>query len=305
MIKHGVQEEEKQHELEKRTAKYVAILNIPENTLNEIFEKYSALAVENPDDVRAWNILKLFVLKYDGQIECVKDMKYKKYIDLLRNQVIDYEAYVRTQDDLSFKGIQVNCKSYAVWNHRVFLNAHINKERDIKLCEMLLKLDSRNFHCWNYCRKFGYDIKINVDNYSAIVHREKLCPSKLIVLNSLNKAYWQLLEKKMFFDNFLQMEVKGSCINIVFSTLFKGKLLVFGETHDVKENTLFLKINVDEKTNIGERIDLRLNETKFVCEKIKEPEIIGFILKNEPNNPHAKSLKKKMSTKKYFVSVDS
>nr|CCA16035.1 geranylgeranyl transferase type2 subunit alpha putat [Albugo laibachii Nc14] len=108
---------------------------------------------------------------------------------------------------LTFEALQRNPKSYAAWFHRQWVldkNLVENVQKEILLCEKLLDLDERNFHCWNYRRyvakKLGMGaeeelqfstIKIeqNFSNYSALHHRSISLPvplTKDIILEEIN-----------------------------------------------------------------------------------------------------------------------
>ncbi|KAL0585683.1 hypothetical protein ABG067_004607 [Albugo candida] len=108
---------------------------------------------------------------------------------------------------LTFEALQRNPKSYAAWFHRQWVldrNLVENVQKEIHLCEKLLELDERNFHCWNYRRyvakKIGMGreeelqfstIKIeqNFSNYSALHHRTISLPTPLtkdIILEEIN-----------------------------------------------------------------------------------------------------------------------
>eukprot|EP01105_Mastigella_eilhardi_P001815 TRINITY_DN1218_c0_g1_i3.p1 TRINITY_DN1218_c0_g1~~TRINITY_DN1218_c0_g1_i3.p1 ORF type:complete len:341 (-),score=73.05 TRINITY_DN1218_c0_g1_i3:183-1205(-) len=117
---------------------------------------------------------------------------------LLHLQTADETAYNEALGkELSFseKCIAKNPKSYWVWLYRRWitmkLEGSMNWTRELGLCEKLLDLDSRNFHCWNYRREvskraghvFADDllftekkIKQNFSNYSAWHQRSFLLP---------------------------------------------------------------------------------------------------------------------------------
>ncbi|XP_058823726.1 geranylgeranyl transferase type-2 subunit alpha [Topomyia yanbarensis] len=98
--------------------------------------------------------------------------------------------------DLSFTEmcLQVNPKSYCAWHHRCWVleNAPTpNWQKEVDLCTRYLKLDERNFHCWDYRRYVVEKAKIplekeldfctekiqnNFSNYSSWHYRSKLLP---------------------------------------------------------------------------------------------------------------------------------
>ncbi|KAF8570563.1 hypothetical protein P879_06912 [Paragonimus westermani] len=86
-------------------------------------------------------------------------------------------------------------KSYAIWHHRVWvMRNHVSPSwaSEIEFCNSALKLDERNFHCWDY-RRFVVSqgkipttsellyteesIGMNMSNYSAWHYRSELLSS--------------------------------------------------------------------------------------------------------------------------------
>ncbi|OQS03762.1 geranylgeranyl transferase type-2 subunit alpha [Thraustotheca clavata] len=97
---------------------------------------------------------------------------------------------------LTQEALMKNPKSYASWFQREWLMKQglANLEKEIKLCDKLLNLDERNFHCWNYRRivtKTAHTpldevlaftmtkIEQNFSNYSAFQQRSLILPSPL------------------------------------------------------------------------------------------------------------------------------
>ena len=81
------------------------------------------------------------------------------------------EQYKLVGKELEFlvKGIMRSPKSYTLWFHRQWIiekglkveklmlsqqteKSHISKilDNELKLCDKMLGMDERNFHCWNY-----------------------------------------------------------------------------------------------------------------------------------------------------------
>ncbi|KAJ0391372.1 hypothetical protein ATCC90586_007932 [Pythium insidiosum] len=109
---------------------------------------------------------------------------------------ISPEELAKTELKLTFEALQRNPKSYAAWYQRQWV---IDKglgdlKKEIGLCNKLLDLDERNFHCWNYrrhvCRLAGVTqadelafstlkIEQNFSNYSALHHRSITLPKPL------------------------------------------------------------------------------------------------------------------------------
>lgn len=100
----------------------------------ELYELTSKILSSNPDISTLWNIRR----------ECILQLVPKKK----ENRTL-YEK------DLSFteQCLRVNPKSYGAWHQRCWIletcpNADWKKE--VALCTQYLKLDERNFHCWDY-----------------------------------------------------------------------------------------------------------------------------------------------------------
>ena len=104
--------------------------------------------------------------------------------------------------------LQKNPKSYATWQHRKWVVAHknlVDLKHELALCQMLLAVDERNFHCWSYRR---YVVKLsetdpedelefttekilqNFSNYSSWHYRSALLPevNKVTTLDELIKG---------------------------------------------------------------------------------------------------------------------
>ncbi|OQR99034.1 geranylgeranyl transferase type-2 subunit alpha [Achlya hypogyna] len=97
---------------------------------------------------------------------------------------------------LTQEALMKNPKSYATWFQREWLvkQGMVDLQAEIKLCNLLLQKDERNFHCWNY-RRFVTKvaqtplddvlaftmtkIEENFSNYSAFQQRTLVLPSPL------------------------------------------------------------------------------------------------------------------------------
>eukprot|EP01083_Nonionella_stella_P040566 110054_1 len=91
------------------------------------------------------------------------------------------------------RALRRNPKSYNAWFHRTWIinQGTSDLERELKLCNKMLDLDSRNFHCWDY-RRFivrksqtplssefqftTHKIEQNFSNYSSWHYRSTLLP---------------------------------------------------------------------------------------------------------------------------------
>ncbi len=140
MIKHGVKQGEIKCD-DDEVNEFIEIENMPES-----IEKHKMLVLLNPDNYRSW-----------------------KYIrDSIGKNVTEKDIDVQMR--LTLNAIKRNPKSYSAWSHREFFFRYAEEytSHEIILCRMLLSVDSRNFHCWNYCRKFGLQMPIDYGNFSSI-----------------------------------------------------------------------------------------------------------------------------------------
>uniref|UniRef100_A0AAG5DWX0 Geranylgeranyl transferase type-2 subunit alpha n=1 Tax=Anopheles atroparvus TaxID=41427 RepID=A0AAG5DWX0_ANOAO len=141
----------------------------------ELMELTTKLLSNNPDIATLWNLRRTCILKLketDAEIQNVFDK------------------------DLGFTEmcLMVNPKSYCAWHQRCWIleNAPTpNWQKEVDLCTKYLKLDERNFHCWDYRRyvvqkagvsaekEFAFcteKIEKNFSNYSSWHYRSKLLP---------------------------------------------------------------------------------------------------------------------------------
>lgn len=81
--------------------------------------------------------------------------------DLLEKHKAGVEGVTMTPQEiattelrLTFDALQRNPKSYAAWYQRQWIIdlGLGNLPKELSLCDKLLELDERNFHCWNYRR---------------------------------------------------------------------------------------------------------------------------------------------------------
>ncbi|KAJ3070463.1 hypothetical protein HDU98_006531 [Podochytrium sp. JEL0797] len=133
----------------------------------------------NPEAYSAWNFRRRVLLAVWGGDEMTED-----------------GVQASAQADLKFieKLVRVWPKSYWLWNHRRWVlenMPHPDWQRELKLCGMMLDLDPRNFHGWDYRRIVLSKVEMDVDkevaysmgkieqnfsNFSAWHYRSKLVP---------------------------------------------------------------------------------------------------------------------------------
>ncbi|XP_023322947.1 geranylgeranyl transferase type-2 subunit alpha [Eurytemora carolleeae] len=156
----------------------------------------------NPDISTLWNIRKEILLHYinlgtQKEKDVGEGEKGQEEVDCGKEENVpmhDQDEMLSSELDLTQQCLIANPKSYGAWHHRTWCLEHmINPDwsRELALCRKFLKLDERNFHCWDY-RKWVADkagvkpqqeleftlekIEENFSNYSAWHYRSKLLP---------------------------------------------------------------------------------------------------------------------------------
>ncbi|KAK7086553.1 hypothetical protein SK128_010526 [Halocaridina rubra] len=157
--------------------------------LNKVFSKRSSetydeeglkitaqLLTANPDAATLWNFRREILLNMKGEDE-------EAWTKLLMGELTMVEHC-----------LMKNPKSYGAWHHRCWTMKTFPTPpwaAELDLCNKYLKLDERNFHCWDYRRfitagsekrpedelKISKElIERNMSNYSAWHYRSKLLP---------------------------------------------------------------------------------------------------------------------------------
>ncbi|KAL7685612.1 putative geranylgeranyl transferase type-2 subunit alpha [Plasmopara halstedii] len=124
----------------------------------------------------------------------------RQTIDALATKSADpaaeWQELAKTELKLTLDALQRNPKSYSTWFQRKWIIDHRlgDLQKEIGLCDKLLNLDERNFHCWNYRRHVcelanvpkedqlaftTQKIEQNFSNYSALHHRSINLPKPL------------------------------------------------------------------------------------------------------------------------------
>ncbi|EEC00544.1 RAB geranylgeranyl transferase alpha subunit, putative, partial [Ixodes scapularis] len=132
----------------------------------------------NPDDSTLWNIRREVFEKYFEKGQVVYTICLLPHCELMLTEM----------------ALQKNPKSYGAWSHRAWAMAafpNMDWDRELRLCNLLLEQDERNFNGWDYRRlvcqhakvtpekelSFTMDkIAANFSNYSAWHYRSSLLP---------------------------------------------------------------------------------------------------------------------------------
>ncbi|XP_063244922.1 geranylgeranyl transferase type-2 subunit alpha [Bacillus rossius redtenbacheri] len=143
----------------------------------EALEVTAQLLSANPDIYTLWNVRKKVLLRFK---------ETKAAAELQEQQGAELRL-----TELCLRG---NPKSYGAWHHRVWVLDNLGTPdwgAELALCSKYLKLDERNFHCWDYRRhvvekastcpaeELAFStakINSNFSNYSAWHYRSRLLP---------------------------------------------------------------------------------------------------------------------------------
>lgn len=189
----------KRKEQEQKAQKFrsgmgrILLKKVSDELDEEMMELTGRILFANPDIATLWNLRRRCIQKFT---ETDKD-----------NQAL-------FDKDLNFTEmcLQVNPKSYCAWHHRCWIleNAPAsNWQKEVDLCSKYLKLDERNFHCWDY-RRYVVEkanvlpqkeldfctekIQKNFSNYSSWHYRSKLLP---VLYPNENDPSRPISEKKL------------------------------------------------------------------------------------------------------------
>ena len=181
--------------------------------------------------------------------------------------------------------IQENPKVYCLWYHRRWvskLHPNMNWKRELALCDKLLRLDSRNFHCWNYRRfvelQLGSDlsdelaftekkISENFSNYSAWHQRSLLLTAEFG--SDTEKFVDQLRNEIAFVKNAFFVEPSDQSAWIYYDWIL-GKLGLFKKCMCIHLNIClfvwfvegfigkdeFMELIEEEKNELQELLDM-------------------------------------------------
>ncbi|XP_076041639.1 rab geranylgeranyltransferase subunit alpha [Oratosquilla oratoria] len=173
---------EKAKEREEKRKQYLGGLNLvldkrskgvyDEEGLNVLAQ----LLMVNPDALTLWNFRREILVILKGDSEGTWQTLLIRELKMIENCLLK------------------NPKSYGAWHHRSWILDVIPEppwEEELDICSKYLKMDERNFHCWDHRRfvvngsekkpeeelKFSKKlIERNLSNYSAWHYRSKLLP---------------------------------------------------------------------------------------------------------------------------------
>lgn len=259
MIRHGVKKNEKP-KISEEVKEIEKVIDMGESP-----EKHYQMVLLNPDDYNSWNYLKNLIFTSDDSIEEIKK-----------------------QLEISQKAIQANPKSYATWFHRYFLFSRWSDMwfKEHQLCALLLKFDSRNFHCWNYCLKNKFKIKEDLHNYTSMHYLPY--KQRNLFIDPSDEGIWCTFEKRRSqeISNYTGILKKhDSFSEIIFDNIFSGTLEVNDDIilQSVPTKRIILNGNVSE-------IKINGKKCSVVFEEI--PRVLDEILALDPCCIHA--LRRKM-----------
>ncbi|OUC48468.1 protein prenyltransferase alpha subunit repeat-containing domain protein [Trichinella nativa] len=174
---------------------------------NSVFEKIKS----GNFDEEAMQISAAFLLK---NADFVTIWNYRRQFLLSQPKGDELEKHFQEELNLTKDCLYDNPKSYCVWFHRSWVLGHQsnpNFEKEFLLINEALKLDDRNFHCWDYRRfvckiskrnieeELAYsETKVNEDfsNYSAWHYRSELLP-QLYPPNDISMSQYPIAVEKL------------------------------------------------------------------------------------------------------------
>ncbi|GMS95744.1 hypothetical protein PENTCL1PPCAC_17919 [Pristionchus entomophagus] len=147
-----------------------------QNELNEdLLRLCEAVLVKNPDIYTLWNIRREVLDKLKEQ-------------SLTGDESINLERLYADELSLTEQCIKTNPKSYSAWFQRSWIlngQATPDLKKELAMCKEGLKMDCRNFHCWDHRRI--------VARMAQLTDEEELSFSeKLIADNFSNFSAWHM-----------------------------------------------------------------------------------------------------------------
>jgi geranylgeranyl transferase type-2 subunit alpha len=166
-----------------------------------LLDSSAAVLHWNPELYTAWNARKECLLWARDTSHAETEVKeVKEDVKEVAQEAISWNLAIELE--LTQSAIQMNPKSYWAWYHRRWILVHIAtctlKEwtRELALCNKLLDLDSRNFHCWDY-RRFVVERLHELQAEQSAVDELAYTTHK-IHQNFSNYSAWHLRSKLLF-----------------------------------------------------------------------------------------------------------
>ena len=171
--------EEEREALKLKAKKYANLCNIAllkyksKDYSMENIELTSSLLRINPDFYSMWNYRRHMLIhhyqdKYGLQQELstIEEGRLSKLDTTSNTSDSDIiKQIANTEFDLTKDAIMKNPKSYCAWYHRQWIVQRFQYSTDgeLSLCNKLLSIDGRNFHCWNYRSFIIADSKVGIN----------------------------------------------------------------------------------------------------------------------------------------------
>ncbi|KAF6211792.1 hypothetical protein GE061_012307 [Apolygus lucorum] len=187
---------------EKEKKQKDAKLKIYREGMAQIFEKRKS-------GIKDWETMRCVgdVLSMNPDVYTLWNIRKEILLHMVEEKTIDEPVKVG-EDELRLTEIclKINPKSYGAWHHRCWIIEHfpeLDLKRELILCNKYLKLDARNFHCWDYRRfitsrlglspeeELSYTMqKIEEDfsNYSSWHYRISEDGGKWTTVNSIKES---------------------------------------------------------------------------------------------------------------------
>lgn len=175
------------------------------------------------------------VEKHYGIVQIVTDdyLSWNRLKDRLMLHPQEFDTQLRVNEN----ALRNNPKSYQVWYHRTFMMERFPEQRERclhredLLTGVLLSLDPRNFHCWNY-RMFLFggesDTGHDLFNYSYLHHNPcRHDPLSVIYTDPLDDVGWEYLlvcREHRRLRNGVYVRRYPTLLEIRFKDCFNGEL---------------------------------------------------------------------------------
>lgn len=258
MIRHGIPRKNVKPEISVGgdVEEILKVKSMPDSV-----EKHENMVLLNPDDYNSWNYLK------------------RKFLDS------DEVSVIARQLELTQLALQANPKSYSTWFHRyqffrkmrsVWFNEH-------RLCGLLLKLDPRNFHCWNYCLKNGFEIKVDLHNPTSM-HFQPF-KDEWLFIDPDDEGVWRAYEKRRTHQRGMVRKYPEE-VEVLLEIPFSGTVMINGEA--VQSDLPTRRIT---RRMACELRDIRIGGKAVQIVEDRLPSVVEKVLELSPECTHALKMK--------------